>query len=151
MSGYSILDELNMTENITSGEGCRMADQISDTYPEVCLRERYAEDRDVCGCSKCEPQAREDAQPVARAHVRLEDDGLFADLEVLNGEHLQVEHSPVDLFLHPAPDALRAAFDAGVDVGYRDITGRNAPQGFKDKQWPEALAALQAEQKGGAA
>lgn len=22
---------------------------------EVCLRERYAEDRDVCGCRKCQP------------------------------------------------------------------------------------------------
>ncbi|WP_295195096.1 hypothetical protein [uncultured Brevundimonas sp.] len=49
---------------------------------------------------------------------------------------------------HPSPtpaadaDRVREAFDAGVDVGYRDITGRDAPQAFKDKKWPEAIAAL---------
>jgi len=41
------------------------------------------------------------ARPVARAHVRLDDDGLSATLEVLDGEHMQVEHSPVDLYLAP--------------------------------------------------
>lgn len=40
-------------------------------------------------------------EPVARAHVHLNDDGLSADLEVLDGTHLQVEHSPVDLYLLP--------------------------------------------------
>lgn len=43
------------------------------------------------------------AQPVARAHVTLEDDGLFAELQVLDGSQMQVEHSPIDLYLRPAP------------------------------------------------
>lgn len=36
---------------------------------EVCLRERYAEDRDVCGCAKCEPSPPE---PVAWRPDRAE-------------------------------------------------------------------------------
>ncbi|WP_292224708.1 DUF3850 domain-containing protein [Brevundimonas sp.] len=57
------------------------------------------------------------------------------------------------LYTHPSPtpaaddDGLRVAFEAGIDVGYRDITGRDAPQAFKDKEWPKALAALKAEVK----
>jgi hypothetical protein len=39
--------------------------------------------------------------PVARAHIRLEEDGLEADIEVVNGEHMQVADSPVDLYLKP--------------------------------------------------
>lgn len=42
---------------------------------------------------------------VARAHVTLNDDGLYADLEVLNGEDMQADHSPVDLTLHAPAQA----------------------------------------------
>lgn len=42
-----------------------------------------------------------DAEPVAKLHIRLEDDGLEAKVEVIDGEFLQVEHSPVSVFLHP--------------------------------------------------
>lgn len=74
----------------------------------------------------------------------------------VGGLYLPVRKARAGLFTQPlyaAPpdpqdDALRRAFDVGVDVGYRDITGREAPQSFKDKKWAEALAAGQ---EGGAA
>lgn len=54
------------------------------------------------GRSACLERLKADeAEPVALAHVRLEDDGLYADLEVLDGTHLQPEHSPVKLYLRP--------------------------------------------------
>lgn len=34
-----------------------------------------------------------------RAWIILDDDGLEARLEVLDGTHLQIEHSPVDLYV----------------------------------------------------
>jgi len=37
-------------------------------------------------------------EPVARAHITLEDDGPYIKLEVLNGELLQPSMSPVDLY-----------------------------------------------------
>lgn len=46
-------------------------------------------------------ESRDEAVPVARAHISLEDDGLHAELEVLNGDRMQVADSPVDLFLVP--------------------------------------------------
>lgn len=42
------------------------------------------------------------ATPVARLHMRLEDDGLEADVEVLNAARMQPEHSPVDLYHAPS-------------------------------------------------
>ena len=41
------------------------------------------------------------SEPVARAHITLEDDGPYARLEVLNGERLQPSMSPVDLYVEP--------------------------------------------------
>jgi len=40
-------------------------------------------------------------EPVARLHVRLEDDGLEATVQVLNGELLQPRNSPIDIYLRP--------------------------------------------------
>lgn len=75
--------------------------------------------------------------------------GAVAWMRVTRGEITHLTHCQmpgyVPLYRHPAPataDKLRVAFDAGVDAGYRDITGRAAPQQFKDKVWPQALAAL---------
>lgn len=48
-------------------------------------------------------------KPVALAHVRLEDDGLFADLEVLDGSRMQVSDSPVPLYLASAPERVECA------------------------------------------
>jgi hypothetical protein len=42
-------------------------------------------------------------EPVARAHITLEDDGPYARLEILNGERLQPSMSPVDLYVEQAP------------------------------------------------
>lgn len=47
-----------------------------------------------------------DMKPVARLHIRLEDDGLEARVEVLDGANLQVENSPAGVF---TADQLRAA------------------------------------------
>ena len=41
--------------------------------------------------------------PVARLHVRVEDDGLDVDTEVLNGVRLQPQDSPVDVYAVPTP------------------------------------------------
>jgi hypothetical protein len=49
-----------------------------------------------------------DIEPVARLHIRLEDDGLAADVEVLDGTNLQVEHSPVNVYLAPPADTQKA-------------------------------------------
>ena len=38
-------------------------------------------------------------EPVARLHIRLDEDGLDGEIEVLDGQNLQVEDSPVDLYL----------------------------------------------------
>lgn len=45
------MDSAETTERLS------VPSQSSDIVTEVCLRQRYAEDRDVCGCNKCEPQA----------------------------------------------------------------------------------------------
>lgn len=44
---------------------------------------------------------RTDATPVALAHISLEDDGPYIDLQVLNGETLQPADKPVPLYTHP--------------------------------------------------
>jgi len=48
-----------------------------------------------------EPLQGMNNEPVARLHVRLGDAGLVADVEVLDGTHLQAEQSPVDVYLAP--------------------------------------------------
>jgi hypothetical protein len=42
-------------------------------------------------------------EPVARAHITFDadGDGLHAELEVLNGEHMQAEHTPVNMYVLP--------------------------------------------------
>lgn len=49
--------------------------------------------------SALEPQGQ--ALPVARLHVTETDSFLDAKIEVLNGENMQPEHSPIDLYLAP--------------------------------------------------
>lgn len=63
------------------------------------------------------------AQPVARAHISMEDDGLRAELEVLNGAALQPEMSPVDLYV--APVAAQAQTVDDKYIALRD-DGRKA-------------------------
>lgn len=58
----------------------------------------------------------DDTLPVALAHVRLEDDGLFADLQVLDGTYMQPEHSPVKLYIRsPAMSGWRDIETAPMD------------------------------------
>ncbi|MDR9847079.1 hypothetical protein [Herbaspirillum huttiense] len=49
-------------------------------------------------------------EPVARLHVTQDDTFLEGKIEILNGENLQPEHSPVDLYLAPT---------AHVPAGYK--------------------------------
>ncbi|MGX1693182.1 hypothetical protein [Brevundimonas naejangsanensis] len=104
----------------------------------------------VLSTLRAQPQAREEAQPVARAHVYLNDDGLSADLEVLDGTHMQVEDSPVSLYLRPpAPEAekLRVVVDAvrGV-LAWDKARGYRMPYRVRDPLCAAIdLAALQQE------
>ena len=73
---------------------------------------------------------RTDATPVALAHISLEDDGPYIDLQVLNGETLQPADKPVPLYTHPPATDVAALVEALVahkdalrsasQVAYRD-------------------------------
>lgn len=94
------------------------------------------------------PPAREDAKPVAwrwKTPIQHVGDGTrwgwtFAS----HPSTPPVSINPEPLYTHPAPDALRVALSRAVH-SYDGIPPRHRPAWL-----PEALAALQAEQKGGA-
>lgn len=62
------------------------------------------------------PRLIRETRPVALAHVRLEDTGLEADLEVLDGSRLQPEHSPVGLYLAPPAGRGDSTADMPADL-----------------------------------
>lgn len=57
--------------------------------------------------------------PIARAHVTMEDDGPYVDLEVLDGARLQPGMSPVLLYAAPVP----ARNEAVKPIGYLSEQG----------------------------
>ena len=59
---------------------------------------------------------RTDATPVALAHISLEDDGPYIDLQVLNGETLQPADKPVPLYTHPPATDVAALVEAATAV-----------------------------------
>lgn len=113
---------------------------------------------------RAQPQAREDAQPVASAYrVRPE----MNDPEEWTLMHPERAFDYLDrpgwetqpLYTHPAPDALRVAAEALTRT--RRLVAEASESGFSDPDTvralfvnngaiTQALAALQAEQKGGA-
>lgn len=104
---------------------------------------------------RAQPPAREDAQPVARVSP---DD--MAQMTCFANNHGTVEDWHVwcrirsTLTTHPAPDALREAREAVLSIkdaadSFRDCSGDEIA-GQVIIRCDQALAALQAEQKGGA-
>jgi hypothetical protein len=77
------------------------------------------------------------AEPVARLHIRLEDDGLTADVEVLDGTFLQVEHSPVDVYLAPPADAKPVGKQAAMPELPHPIVTDYLAQGWAFQYEPE--------------
>ena len=57
-----------------------------------------------------------DATPVALAHISLEDDGPYIDLQVLNGETLQPADKPVPLYTHPPATDVAALVEAANEA-----------------------------------
>lgn len=57
-----------------------------------------------------------DATPVALAHISLEDDGPYIDLQVLNGETLQPADKPVPLYTHPPATDVAALVEAAKET-----------------------------------
>ena len=59
---------------------------------------------------------RTDTTPVALAHISLEDDGPYIDLQVLNGETLQPADKPVPLYTHPPATDVAALVEAAMET-----------------------------------
>lgn len=70
------------------------------------------------------------AEPVARAHITLEDDGPYATLEVLNGELLQPSMSPVDLYATPADQVAVKALEPFAEAAEKAIVSGRPPVEF---------------------
>lgn len=141
--------------------------QALDLYqPTVVLTERNI---------SRQPPAREDAQPVAWAYrLNFPDENTAWDWQVEKEKMTEAKFGPhggiletAPLYTHPDPDALRVeilregwaaeAFNAGHTVSERrwddaDVTdeAKNRYRTYVDRKVAGALAALQAEQKGGA-
>ena len=65
-------------------------------------------------------------EPVAKLHIRSTDTYLEADVEVLNGERLQPENSPVLVYLAPPADARDAERYRWLrEHSYMDTTDHN--------------------------
>jgi len=110
-----------------------------------------ADIRTVLSALRAQPPAREDAQPVAWRRALSPIDGHFTYSNV-------GDEGWEPLYAHPAPDALRVAVEALEKAArrfksIRDTTD-DVPHRIACSEWAEearqALAALQAEQKGGA-
>lgn len=91
--------------------------------------------------------------PVARLHIELDDDGLRAKVEVLDGTYLQVEHSPVDVYIAPpASKNDMAAKDPALDNLLVDVSGLLRPlvedgQAIRVKHARDVLSKVFAEQR----
>jgi len=70
-------------------------------------------------------------EPVVRLHIRSTEDYLKADIEVLDGTHLQPEDSPVDLYL--APNAVSQMDGAAVAWLATDLDGNGDVAFTKDE------------------
>lgn len=132
-------------------------DETHDVHPNYYCGWRWADYELWMPCTvpaaPDQPQAREDAQPVAWRSRLLDafGDGAWA---VTTYKPSADEVEP--LYTHPAPDALREAYVALKEVEDALIAGSNGWRLSPDYSIGSlgraltALAALQAEQKGGA-
>jgi chromosome segregation ATPase len=97
-------------------------ERVADAVTTRSLRGRdhtpsMREEQDAVGSARAALSAASaltagEREPVARANVTQEDDGLYAELEVLNGERMQAVDSPVNLYLDPPPTSELEAENA---------------------------------------
>lgn len=109
---------------------------------------------DLIDALRAQPPAREDAQPVGyliqvagshKNHWRHATHLHATEADAGKALDRDPDGDIIPLYTHPAPDALREALSRAVR-SYDGISPRHRPAWFD-----QALAALQAEQKGGAA
>lgn len=96
-----LADEIERLRNFTSAGN----DETKVVYVKrwrtlVKLPAKYADE--IVAALRIPDLPQTAPQPIARAHVTLEDDGPYARLEVLNGEALQPSMSPIDLYARSA-------------------------------------------------
>lgn len=124
--------------------------------PEPCF-ECGSTERIGTACKPCNPEITDPnfgadspppvrgLEPVALAHISLEDDGLYAELQVLNGETLQVQHSPAPLYSASDVSALQGEVERlkrALGEARSDIVGYVTARGSEYEGSPEDAVAF---------